>query len=100
LTSGWTLSIFSTSTTKRRKSSKHPHWDDQPCIVHTHTHTHTAHPWRSGRVHEEVPFPRKPVEPVIRMLLPLKYRTTTSESSSPIIFESASVVLVGLSNIR
>jgi len=49
---------------------------------------------------EEVPFPRKQVETVIRMLLPLKYRTTTSASTSPIIFESASVVRVGLSNIR
>ena len=48
LTSGWTLSIFSTSTTKRRKCRKQapPEMISQPCIVQT--------PWKStscGRVH-------------------------------------------------
>jgi hypothetical protein len=81
------------------KAASTPHWDDQSCIVQTQ-----CTPLKStGRVHEEVPFPRKPVEPVIRMLLPLKYRITISESSSPIIFdifECASVVRVYRANVR
>jgi hypothetical protein len=78
LTSGWTLGIFSTNIVQRSTNTDEYHTPQAPSTSYSDILYWLYRPVCP-------PFPRNPVEPVIMIVLPLKYPTTLSASILPIV---------------